>query len=276
MALSSTHKHISERETAHRWPDGQWDDSRWEDCSWDSAIEFARLALTSAIPATHAEAEALRDASGEPPTGGSNIDDVRRGLASRYRWTSGYTVAYNFTQLWGALSKGKVAVVQGSMGAFASSHPLRRWQPSYGGPHAVSAQRLDSTDNVWWCDPLAPAGTYRGQWVSKANLKRFVDALTAAGGRHLIARIGLKWRVSIHPRSGARTREFFSYTVRNGVITDRVIKRTGGFSASCTAPRTYTDRDPDSGGTAYRLVKITSGAFAGIYTDAKWAKEVPV
>lgn len=276
MPLSPAHKHVSERETGHRWPDGRWDDAAWEDCTWDSAIEFARLGLTSAIPATHQEAEALRAASGEPPTGGSNIDDVKRGLARRYRWTSGYVVAYNFSQLWSALTKGKVAVVQGMLGAFPKGHRLRRFDPDYTGPHAVSAQRLDSTDNVWWCDPLAPYGIgYKGQWVTKSQLKVFVDAITPRGGRHLITRIKNKWVLSIHPTSGNTTREFFDYSIKDGYIVNRTTRKTGGFSASCTAPRTYTNHDPDIAQSSYRLVKITSGNYEGIYTDEKWAKEVP-
>jgi len=273
MPLPSTHRHVSERETAHRWPDGQWDDSRWEDCSWDSAIEFARAAKTSAIPATHTEAEHLRDDAGERPTGGSNIDDVRRGLARRYRWSTGYTVAYNFSQLWAALTKGKVAVVQGSMGAFPAGHRLRRWQPSYAGPHAVCAFRLDGTDNVWWCDPLAPYGVgYKGQWVTKADLKRFVDKLTSAGGRHLIAKyLVATYKVVIHPADGKTSRKFFVYTIQNGYIVDRKTVSTGGLSASCTAPRSYTNRDPSIGGAAYSLVKLTSGYRSGQYVDAKWA-----
>ena len=74
------HEHITEREVAHTWPTGESDDSRWEDCAWVSAVEWARLTIKSAIPHSHAEAEALRHDAGEPPTGGSNPRDVARGI----------------------------------------------------------------------------------------------------------------------------------------------------------------------------------------------------
>lgn len=34
------HNHVSEREVARTWPDGQKDDSRWEDCMWCSVVEW--------------------------------------------------------------------------------------------------------------------------------------------------------------------------------------------------------------------------------------------
>jgi hypothetical protein len=71
------------------------------------------------------------------------------------------------------------------MGAFALGHSLRRHQPSFAGIHQVTIFRLDATDRVWWCDPLAPAVGYIGEWVSKAQFAAYVNAFAANG--HTVA-----------------------------------------------------------------------------------------
>lgn len=180
----SWHDHVSERETAHTWPDGQRDDAAWEDCTMDSAIEFARLTFRRSIPSTHREAEALRAASGEDPLGGTGIDDVIRGFKARYGWTSGYTQVSGFADLWTALKPGTAAIAQGKTGAFPAGHRLRRFDADFTGGHAVLVVRLDSQERVWWCDPLAPEGSYQGEWVTKAELSTYVRAFA---GSHLTA-----------------------------------------------------------------------------------------
>lgn len=182
MAQPAGHVHVSEREVAHTWPDGQKDDARWEDCAWCSSVMFARWCRNPRIPATHAEAELLRDAAGEPPLGGSNVDDLLRGLKARYGWTP--PVRVNTAGLWQKLTPGSGVVVSGKMGAFPAGHNLRRWDPGFTGGHSIFAIRVDTQDRVWWDDPLAPKGTYQGQWVSKADLIRFATAL---GSTHLVA-----------------------------------------------------------------------------------------
>lgn len=177
-ALIANHVHVAEREVAHTWPDGQKDDARWEDCAWCSAVEFARLTIDPAITASHEEAELLRDASGEPPGGGSNAWDVATGILKRYHVDVADPVR-GFSALWAALKPGTAAVVSGSMGSVSTT--LRRWAPGFAGGHGVLGVRVDARDRVWWCDPLAPKGTYEGQWVIKAELKRFIDGLPGAG-----------------------------------------------------------------------------------------------
>ena len=176
--LVANHVHVSEREVAHTWPDGQKDNAAWEDCAWCSAVEFARLTIDARIAATHAEAELLRDASGEPPTGGSTAWNVESGILKRYHVDVAAPVR-GFSALWTALKPGYAAVASGSMGSVSTT--LRRWDPGFGGGHSTLVVRIDTQDRVWWCDPLAPKGTYEGQWVTKAELKRFVDGLPGAG-----------------------------------------------------------------------------------------------
>ncbi len=180
LAILANHTHISEREVAHTWPDGRKDDSQWEDCTFDSGVEYARLTIDPGIPATHREAEALRAASGKGPLGGSNIGDLRAGIKARYGKAPGPT-STSFSELWADLTPGTAAVSQGSMGAFASGHSLRRHDPGFAGAHAVLVIRpFGGADRVWWCDPLAPKGKYEGEWVEKADLRLYVRGLNGA------------------------------------------------------------------------------------------------
>lgn len=178
------HRHVSERETAHRWPTGEADNAAWEDCGPCSAIELARLCHDAAIPATLAEAEALRHDAGLAPTGGMNAEDLARGLARRYGWHIGVT--RGFDDLWAALQPGYAAAIGGGMGVFPAGSRWRRWDPPFAGGHNVLVARVDAQPRVWWCDPLAPAGTYQGEWMALADLRTFVNAIAAG---HLVAKI---------------------------------------------------------------------------------------
>lgn len=176
------HNHVSEREVAHLWPDGRQDDSRWEDCLWCSVVMFLNDTHDGGLPDTLKYAERLRAASGEPPTGGSNAWDAQRGIKAVLGLS--VPVVTGFAALWAALTPGRAAAIAGSMGVFPDGHNLRRHLPGFEGGHSVYVARLDSSDRVWWDDPLAADNGYSGQWVTKADLKRFVDGLP--GGGHLV------------------------------------------------------------------------------------------
>jgi len=178
------HVHVTEREVAHQSPCG-WDDAKWEDCTFMSAVEWWRATGHPDVPATHEEGEHLRCASGRSMLGGTNLFDVVKAIRARYKASTPAPIR-GFSTLWGALKPGTVAVSQGSMGAFPSTSKWRRWDRSFGGAHAVCIFRVDASDRVWWCDPLAPKGTYSGEWMSKADLKKYVDAF---GGYHLVGKI---------------------------------------------------------------------------------------
>lgn len=172
MKLPAWHDHISEREG----------DGTWEDCTWDAGLEWYRLTNDKSKPATHAEAQKLRTASGEPPTGGSNQSDFRAGVKARYGTTIVDAVK-GFANLWRALVPGTAGSVQGTMNAFGPGHRLSRWQKNFDGGHCVLVMRLDNTDRVWWCDPLATDTGYNGEWATKGELERYV---TQFGGEHLV------------------------------------------------------------------------------------------
>ncbi len=164
--VAPPHIHVSEREPGS-----------WTTCFWCSAVELARFCHDTTIAHTLTEAKALRSAAGVP-AGPARADQVRTGMLRRYGWNG--TVAVGFDALWTALKPvGAAAAVTGSMGAFPAGHSLRRWDPAFAGGHAVFVIHADTGDRVWWCDPLAPT-TYQGQWVSKADLKKFVNGMPNA------------------------------------------------------------------------------------------------
>jgi LysM repeat protein len=178
-ALIANHVHVSEREVAHTWPDGRRDDARWEDCTWDTAVEYARAVGTKA-PATHAEAEKLRSTV-KGPLGGSNPTEVQAAFKKRYKLD--ITIVRGFEALWAKLVPGTVACVALSMSGVPR---LRKWS-RFTGAHSITIFRVDKSDHVWWCDPLAPTHGYSGEWASKAELKRAIDALPFSG--HFVGKI---------------------------------------------------------------------------------------
>jgi hypothetical protein len=181
--LGFAHVHVSEREAAHQSPCG-FDDEKDEDCGWDTAIEFLRATGHPEIPATHAEAEALRCDAKEPVTGPSSVADIRRGIAARYaiapppRLSGGHVI-------WNALQPGFAGLVGGSMGVFTPDSPFRRWDRPFGGGHYMTFFRLDATDRLWHCNPQAPLTfkeggqpkAYDGEWMPKAKFLAYVEAL---------------------------------------------------------------------------------------------------
>lgn len=173
MTSIPTHIHISEREA----------DGTWEDCTWDSGLEFYRDAFDARKPATHAEAQALRRASGEPDTGGSNLGDFARGVKARYGVTLPAPVAAR--TILSVLTPGKCATVQGSMAAFGSTNPLSKWDRNFDGGHAVYLANVGGV--LLWCDPEAPTTADVPVIISRSDVQKFVDAFP--GGQALVAPI---------------------------------------------------------------------------------------
>lgn len=172
MIRKVPHVHVSEREVAHTWPTGEQDDARWEDCRYVAAVEWLR-AVGRDIPATHAEAEAIRQAAGQGPLGGSTLEQLARGVKARFG-TLLPTPVRGASEIVLALTRGKVAMVDGRMGNFPAGHRLRRWDPAFSGGHTVYVERRED-GSLWWCDPLAPVGTYAGEVVTDAELRTFAS-----------------------------------------------------------------------------------------------------
>jgi len=159
---------------------------------------FIRLAKSLAIPATLAQAHALRKAIPAPhPTAaqiaagadpGISNGQLRAGLKNLYGFTA-LKYGTSFAGFWTAFVPGTVAAITGKMGAFPAGHRLRRFDPSFTGYHKVAVMRLSSADEAWWDNPLAATGTYKGEPVTKAELKTYIEAAIAAGGAWIVAPI---------------------------------------------------------------------------------------
>ena len=172
MSAIPGHVHISERE-----PDGSW-----EDCTFDSGLEFYRDAIDSTRPATHAEAQAIRAASGKGPTGGADLDDFRKGVAARYHKTLPASISNKAILTY--LTPGMCATVQGSMSAFGPTDPLSKWDRNFDGGHAVYVANVDGT--LLWCDPEAPTTAAVPVAITRSQLQKFVNAFA---GRAIVAPI---------------------------------------------------------------------------------------
>lgn len=172
MSAPWPHAHVSEREAAHTWPDGRADDSHWEDCLWCSVVEFLNDTYRD-VSDSLTYAEKLRAASGEPPSGGSNFGNVRDAFAKLGIAVTVTPVTYGAFRV--ALAPGYAGVATGSYANFPAGHRLRRWDPGFAGGHAVYVARL-ADGTLWWCDPLAPKGTYNGQAITEAELKQFMGS----------------------------------------------------------------------------------------------------
>ena len=193
------HVHISEREEPHFWPDSQWDPAGWEDCLWTGATELHRYAGGD-VPATLAEAEALRDAAGVTPSGpGSNHDGLRRGMLARFGRT--FRRGFGEAELL-ALGPGHAAVISGSLAHFPDGHSLRRWDKDYDAGHAWVLYRVDEQARWWLCDGLAPSW-FSGQWITDAQAKQFMYD----GSLFSYARLDEFKEVPMIPFIDARSRE---------------------------------------------------------------------
>jgi len=170
------HVHISEREA----------DGTWEDCTFDAGLEWYRDAIDPSKPATHAEAQLIRKASGIVMTGGGTIGDFRRGVKARYG--RDLPAAINARAILTHLKPGYVAVVQGSMSVFGPSHRLSVWSKNFDSGHAVWIGKTPE-GQLLWCDPLAPATAAVPVTVTSDAVTKFVNAFD---GNALVAP-ALKW-----------------------------------------------------------------------------------
>jgi hypothetical protein len=129
-------------------------------------------------------------------------------------------------------------------------------------------------------DPLADgraAGVFRhdGSVYDRAVMKRAAGNLVigSSGGLPLKAGFGNVWAgftrdVIPDYRCQVPAGEFFAYAIKDGAVAYRRKRETGGFSASCTPPRSYVW--PGHG--TVTLVRLTSGSRIGRYISANWVK----
>lgn len=197
------------RQCTEREPGG------YEDCTWCSGVMLANAGFGANIaPSTRAEYESLRVAGGdgpaENPGDGSNLGQLLVGMKRQYSWTpAGSSTHRAWSHVLQRLDAvGDCAVLQGSMGVFAKDSSWRRWDPQFGGAHAVFVERVDGDDHLWWMNPQAP-NTYKGEFMSLADARRFYEGL---GGGALFARVGSVKATKVTTKQLARL-----FVLKNGV-----------------------------------------------------------
>lgn len=141
---------------------------------------------------------------------------------------------------------------------------------TFDGDHAIGVHpnhMLKDGVRWWWInDPICPAG----RWERESVLQRYAVKLNASVlfGYFLtpVPEVVKPWRAVVHPKIGW----FLAYTVTAGKITAMRRVSTDGFSAPCTAPKRY----PFTKGGSRALVRLTAGAYKGLYIGSIWAAEV--
>lgn len=167
--------------------------SPWTDCTFCAGLMFANKAGKGKYPYDRPEREALRKASGDT-VGGASLYDLRRGIERRYGWTFPLTVITWQTFL-ARMARGDGAVGQGLYSKLSYAH--QRWDRNFAAKgskstHAMYFQGHDRGDNqhldakglpldLFVCDPLGRGTTYRGEWFSRDECKRFFDGLSYFG-----------------------------------------------------------------------------------------------
>lgn len=166
---------------------------------------------------------------------------------------------------------GQGAIIQVGYGPIADS----RYDAGRGfrGNHAL----FESVHATY--DPLADGRApsvflHDGSVYDRELIKRAAGMLDRGGGSRV--GYGTVWAAftrDVIPDYMARVPagDFWAYWMEDGVIKTRRLRKTGGFSASCTPPRSY--RWPAKGRTA-TLVRLTSGSRAGTYISANYSREL--
>jgi hypothetical protein len=138
-------------------------------------------------------------------------------------------------------------------------------------------------------DPLCDgrrAGIYKyhGEVYPKDLIKKFAGMLMLDARKNRRLGIGYVWcsltrdntavyKATVKPKTGEKTRMFYQYIVKDGIIVDRIARYTTGFTHTVTAPKLYS-----ATGQPYKnksLVKILTGTTRkGWYINAGWSYEV--
>lgn len=130
---------------------------------WGGHDEFPKGAYT--VAEREAFVDAVRD---HPHRAGSTLPQVRADAAARY----GHLLPIHPpADLRALLRTPRLAlVVQGENGNLSAGDGLRRWDPAFGGIHAVCLLTMrNAAGAALWLDPEAPS-RYPGQLVTQAKV----------------------------------------------------------------------------------------------------------
>lgn len=208
-------------------------------------------------------------------SGGTNLAQVDQAL----RTFAGVDLDVRYRLPWFEF----IRRVNGGAGAILQGwyKPIRdsrfRGSESFAGNHAIYVN-----PGLVAMDPLADgrrAGIYKyvGEAYPERLLRDFAGGLNIGGSTYRALGDGLCYAAFTRDNEPAykavvRAGTYGVYNVVNGVIQPpgARVATTGGFSATCTAPRLYSW----AGHTSQSLVRLTSGSHSGQYIRSSWAKEV--
>src|SRR5262245_19169546 len=136
----------------HVFPDGTLKNPIPEDCVWDAGLMEFLGSHPGGAPATHHEAEELRNEATGNPFGPSNTEGLLRGFKVRYDFVP-TRLAAGPDSIRRALKPGTIATVSGHLSNLPAGHRLRRFSPAFSGGHRSCVLNDGS---VLVLDPLGP------------------------------------------------------------------------------------------------------------------------
>jgi hypothetical protein len=176
----------------------------WIDCLWASGTMLLDKWTRGQRIIHHAN---LRRYSGD--TGGSNVEDLQRGIRNATGWTVEVPEDANWSTLVNRYIKKDYGIVLG--GLYSRLRPyaggkFTRWDRGFANrgrfsTHSVYIQRTGPSGSfrpgyVWWMDPLGrPVWNsrvreyipYRGEWMPMNIAMAFATGVRRANGSHFIA-----------------------------------------------------------------------------------------
>ena len=265
------------------------DERFWTDCTWASATMFVD---SWTLGQHRPDREALRAASGDT-VGGSNLDDVARGLnnlipslPSLYRPTTwAATGAVNY------LKSGGVLIAQGLYSSIRSYTTGRyvRWDPSFatqgsksGHAVCVAAYRVSNgQEQVYWMDPLG-RGTYKGEWMPASIFKVFLNSLRRSNGSVRVAAAKVGAAALLPDTSTGETMSIYTRIAQGGsfvIPADKTVRAWKPGRSGWDVAKTWANHSRATGSfrahlhrasgttTPSVLLECTSGFFEGFYVS---------
>jgi len=220
---------------------------------------------------------ASTEATPDPKSPGLNLPQVDAALfkLSGGKINLDTRIHYPFAEFQRRIIEGEQAILQINRGVFIDTG--NGHGNTFRGGHAIAVGKDSVT--LWADDPLT--GRFPTQWEDlRQSAGRLIvkDDGTIAGLGFVYASFSqditktVTWKATIHPTGGATRVAFWRYFVdSSGRITRRVSASTGGFSASCTSPRSYPW---PSKSLRKSLVKLTTGAYKGWYVSSDYARSI--
>ena len=209
-------------------------------------------------------------------SGGIGLDDVNVAIGKLFPGhqltLSRYGAYMDWADVLYRLKQGRFVAIQGDYDQVPYNYQAQK-----GGTfdHAFGLGGYRTSDGrVLYYDPLARHGVWVPQYAIRPAAEKL--ALVQRGDRHKLFAGYTRVMPTILPptttyRVSVRAGDVWSYRLSSGVIVGRSSFTTGGFSASCTAPRIYSARGLPS--ARYTLVRLTSGSRSGKYIAARYAEE---